>query len=272
MKTPIAWTNLRNSAGIAVVSALMISCGGSKEAMTDAAVLSNQITDATIWYAESAENEYLYLQLYSYAQQIVDQKTGQDGKRPRAVVLDLDETVLDNTPYQYRMIAKGETFTPETWNQWVNEARAEALPGALDFVTYCQEVGVEVYYISNRDQETLTATIRNLEALGFPNADEEHVLLKLDSSDKTERRGIVADKYEIILFLGDQLTDFNQMFDNPHAEERSSMVRAQWEAMRYSFILFPNPMYGGWMDPVLKGADTDKKKLKNKTNFINNNL
>lgn len=272
MKTPTVWMSLRNSIAIVIMAAYLVSCSGSKEAMSDTAVLATQTTDATIWYAESAENDYIYLQLYHYATQIVAKKTGRDGKRPRAVVLDLDETVLDNSPYQYRMIAKGQTYTPETWNQWVNEASAEALPGALDFVRYCEQMGVEVFYISNRSIETFQATTQNLKQLGFPNADEEHVLLKENSSDKTERRGIVSDQYEIILLLGDQLTDFDQIFDNENAEERAAMVSSQWEEMRSSFVLFPNPIYGGWMDPVMRGAEGDKKKRNAKDGFVNDQL
>jgi 5'-nucleotidase (lipoprotein e(P4) family) len=255
-----------------VLAVYLVSCSGSKEAMSDTAVLATQSTDATLWYAESAENQYIYLQAYHYATQLVAQKTGRDGKRPRAVVLDLDETVLDNSPYQYRMIAKGQTYSPESWNAWVNEASAEALSGALEFVNYCQEQGVEVFYISNRSIETFQATTQNLRNLGFPNADEEHVLLKESTSDKTERRELVSDRYEIIVLLGDQLTDFDQIFDNPNAEERGDMVTSMWEQMKFSFVLFPNPIYGGWMDPVLDGAEGDKKKRKAKDGFVNDQL
>jgi 5'-nucleotidase (lipoprotein e(P4) family) len=264
--------SLRNSAAVLMAALYLVSCSGSKEAMSDAAVLATQSTDATLWYAESAENQYIYLQAYHYATQLVAKKTARDGKRPRAVVLDLDETVLDNSPYQYRMIAKGQTYSTETWNAWVNEASAEALPGALDFVNYCQKVGVEVFYISNRSVETFQATTQNLKNLGFPNADEEHVLLKESSSDKTERRDLVSNDYEIIVLLGDQLTDFDQVFDNSNAGERTDMVTSMWEQMRTSFVLFPNPIYGGWMDPILNGAEGDKKKRKSKENFVNDQL
>ena len=272
MKTPIVWMNLRNSLAVVIMAVYLVSCSGSKEAMSDTAVLATQSTDATLWYAESAENDYIYLQSYHYATQLVAKKTGRDGKRPRAVVLDLDETVLDNSPYQYRMIAKGQTYSSDSWDAWVNEASAEALPGALDFVNYCQEQGVEVFYISNRSIETFQATIQNLKKLGFPNADEEHVLLKESSSDKTERRDFVSDQYEIIVLLGDQLTDFDQIFDNPNAAERADMVVSMWEQMRFSFVLFPNPIYGGWMDPVLQGAEGDKKRRKSKEDFVNEQL
>ena len=272
MKTPIAWTNLRNSVAVVITAIYMVSCSGSKEVMSDAAVLAIQSTDATLWYAESAENDYIYLQSYDYATQLVAKKTGRDGKRPRAVVLDLDETVLDNSPYQYRLIAKGQTYSTASWNVWVNEASAEALPGALDFVNYCQEQGVEVFYVSNRSVETFQATVQNLKNLGFPNADEEHVLLKESTSDKTERRDFISGQYEIIVLLGDQLTDFDQVFDNSNAGERADMVTSMWEQMRFSFVLFPNPTYGDWMNPVMEGAEGDKKKRKAKEDFVNDRL
>ncbi|RLD77675.1 MAG: 5'-nucleotidase, lipoprotein e(P4) family, partial [Bacteroidetes bacterium] len=176
-----------------------------------------QLVLATLWFNESAEMQAGFIQNYKLAKLMIDENLSSqlESSKTPAVVLDLDETVLNNSPYQYKLIVTQKPYTFESWTKWVNLAKARALPGVLDFTNYAKSKGVEVFYISNRQApDHVDATIKNLQSLNFPNADKEHILLRATSSNKTERRNKIAEKHEIILLIGDNLTDFSEIFSN----------------------------------------------------------
>jgi len=211
---------------------------------------------ATLWFKESAEMHASYLQNYHLAKLMIDKNIGaRESEKKPAVVLDLDETVLDNSPYQYKLIVSQKPYTSKTWTEWVNLAKAEALPGVLDFVNYAKRKGVEVFYISNRKAPNhLDATIKNLDSLNFPNADKEHIFLKTTSSNKTERRNKVSEEYEIILFIGDNLTDFSEIFANRGDDMGKTIVEKNKSLFGTKYIVMPNPMYGEWAKAIYKNS------------------
>ncbi|UII22513.1 5'-nucleotidase, lipoprotein e(P4) family [Fulvivirga ligni] len=209
--------------------------------------LANQLTSGVLWYQQSAEMTASYLQAYHYAELMVGSKLDtMELTLPPAVVLDIDETVLDNSPYEVKLIEEGKQYSSESWKAWTEESRAEALPGALEFVEFAKSKGVEVFYISNRKEPELQSTIQNLQALNFPNADNNHVILRSGTSDKTERRSLVASDYTIILFIGDNLTDYSQLFADRGSDLGKDLVLENKEELLNNFIMLPNPMYGEW--------------------------
>lgn len=239
--------------------------------VSDQQKLSMQLGNAVLWYQQSAEMKAAYLQSYQYAKLLIQAKmdTLSENSNP-AVVLDLDETVLDNSPYEARLIENGTTYASDTWKAWVMEAKAEALPGAKDFLLFAKEAGVEVFYISNRKAGTLQATIKNLEQLGLPNASAEYVQLRTDESDKTERRANVSKTHNIILFVGDNLTDYQELFAARDGQLGKDLVDEHKQALLNNFVMLPNPMYGEWEKAIYENdfGISDSMKLAKRLNIL----
>ena len=249
MKIPIAKT-ITHSLLIVLIT---VACGTQKEvpvATSEPASgqLSQQNVDATVWFNTSAENYYLFQQTYYYAtgQLLKRMNEPATDNRPPAVVLDIDETVLDNSPYMLSLIQQGETFTEETWERWVNEANANLLPGVKEFLTFCEESGISVFFISNRSVKHLDATMNNLTKYGLSNVDPDHVLLREIDSDKSDRRARVLNEFRVLLFIGDNLRDFDEIFKERSKEYGKGTVREELQNMLPQYIILPNPMYGQW--------------------------
>lgn len=250
--------NFRSTAGIIVLTTVLVACGGKEEVatsgnnepvvtLTHEGLLANQNMDAALWFNTSAEADYMFRQCYDLA--TIKLNAAMNNRRVDgipAVVLDLDETVLDNSPYQLSIIAANRTYDEGSWAEWVQKASAEALPGALEFTRNCQERGVEVYYVSNRSIDFMNPTITNMQNLGFPNADPDHILLKEDDSDKTTRREFVASHHDVILYCGDNLRDYREDFSDRTVDFGKDHVEERESEMLTEFIIFPNPMYGEW--------------------------
>ncbi len=177
------------------------------------------------------------------------------GKLPPAVILDADETVLDNSPFQARMIRSGVEFQPPMWDQWVRENKADAVPGAVEFCRLAAGRGVSVFFITNREHTQEEATRRNLERLGFPLAASpvDAVLTRGEkpdwTTDKGSRRRAVAERYRILLVVGDDLGDFlSGVRVSPEA--RAALARAHQDRWGSRWIMIPNPAYGSWEDAL----------------------
>ncbi len=203
---------------------------------------------SVLWYKQSAEMKACYYQTFNFAKKLLDEKIAgeETNKLPKAVVVDVDETMLDNSPYEVELINTGIAYTSESWKAWTDKASAKALPGSLDFVKYAESKGVEVFYISNRKLNEVESTMKNLKNIGFPYADKKHILFKDQTSDKTERRANVSENYEIILLIGDNLRDFDELFKNRETNNGFDIVEENKEAFGDKFLILPNPMYGEW--------------------------
>lgn len=224
--------------------------------------LSQQNADAAIYQNSSAEIHRLYQQCYEFARLKLDRNLAIPHVLPPAVIVDIDETVLDNSPYQITNVAKGRTYTLANWNEWTAKAEAKALPGALAFLRYAKGHGCEIFYISNRGAIEKEATIKNLAALTFPDADERHVLCMDKTSDKTERRAQVRAGHYIALLCGDQLRDFDESFKERATDFGRPQVEAMHDTLSNYFIILPNAMYGTWLDAVSGKADSLRLDLK----------
>ncbi|MEO5897443.1 MAG: 5'-nucleotidase, lipoprotein e(P4) family [Vicinamibacterales bacterium] len=182
-------------------------------------------------------------------------------KLPPAVVLDIDETVLDTSAFQARGVRDNSTYSEEAWQRWVAEAGASAVPGAKDFTQYAAQKGVAVFYISNRMAVIEAPTRTNLQALGFPlDARVDTVLSRGErpewaASGKGPRREFVAANYRILLLVGDDLGDF-VVNASGTVEERLARAAGNdhWWGRRW--IMIPNPTYGSW-ERALIGSSQD---------------
>ena len=178
------------------------------------------------------------------------EQQGEVADLPPAVIADLDETLLDNSPYEADRIRVGGRFEPVSWNAWVTRARAAAIPGAAEFVHYAAARGVTVFYVTNRAAVLEEATRVNLAALGFPLAGDRDTLLMPGErpdwgSDKSPRRAEVARSFRILLLVGDDLGDFVSGA-RARPEERVALAESHTERWQRQWILLPNPYYGSW--------------------------
>ncbi|HRD51591.1 MAG TPA: 5'-nucleotidase, lipoprotein e(P4) family [Flavobacteriales bacterium] len=248
----------------ASLAVFLLACSSSKPAVQapgHETLLAQQGADAVLWQNSSAEAHWLYKQSYEHAYLKLERNLAQAGDAgPFAVIVDIDETVLDNSPYQVEAIKRGRTFDQNTWRVWTDKAEAKASPGALEFLSYASESAkCEVFYITNRDLRERASTLKNLNDLGFPNADEKHLLLMDGASDKTERRARVRATHNVVLLVGDQLRDFDERFKDRSANSGKDAVDAMADSLSRYFILVPNTMYGTWRDAIHgKGTDAEK--------------
>lgn len=166
---------------------------------------------------------------------------------PRAIVVDIDETVLDNSPANAYGIKTNAPFNTKDWYAWGEMRKAKAVPGAVDFLNYAVSKGVKIFYISNRDEVQRQATIDNLKSAGFNDVASERVMLRVNGeSPKGPRRDVVSATFRIVLLLGDNLDDFASAFEKKSIAERfaeADRMRDQWGKR---FIVLPNAMYGTW--------------------------
>jgi acid phosphatase len=244
---------------------------------------------AVLWVQTAIEYQASALQAYQRARQQLDaaladpswtaalEQTGDVAPLPPAIVLDLDETVVDNSPFQARAIAvqlgeraagrQAEGFDAAAWDAWCAEARAGAVPGAVEFLRYARSRGVTPFFVSNRTGPLEAATRRNLAGLGIEVGDAtDTVLLRNErpewaASDKTARRAAVARTHRILLLVGDDLGDFTTAEGTVQARaERLAPLASRWGT---SWIVIPNPMYGSWERAILAapGVGTLGKKI-----------
>jgi 5'-nucleotidase (lipoprotein e(P4) family) len=217
---------------------------------------------ATIWFQSSPEAKALFYQGFNLAKERVLEYSKLVSKNPKAVVVDLDETMIDNSPFQGKMIETAKGFTSEFWAEWVTKEEALAMPGAVEFTKFCYELGVEVIFISNRTVSELQPTMNNMHKLGFSFVKPENFFLKTDKSGKEPRRLEVAKKFEVILLLGDNLNDFAEFFENRGDDWGASVVEKYREEFGKKFILFPNPMYGEWEKNIYNHQRVTDEDLK----------
>lgn len=239
------------------------ACGnGSRGATGD--VGSNALAMAVAWKETAAEYDALYLQGFAVARDRVEQALRQraqtPGGKPLAVVSDLDDTVLDTRDFWRETIAAGEQFFSDArWDAWVAKNRVRATPGAVAFLEFCLDNGVEVFYITNRDQgeETTRLALGNMAAAGLPFADDAHLTVLTADSNKEPRQHAIAGTHEIVVFLGDNLNDFSRGYYLPHFESRRARLEDDREQFGRRFILFPNPTDGHWIRAIFGMSEPD---------------
>lgn len=236
---------------ILFVFTLFIGCKSQitqiKQEKTNSIPVKEHTIQALLWQQNAAEYKALTYQAYNLAQFQLDKiLADNDFSKPIAIVTDIDETVLDNSPYSGKQVELDENYSSSRWAEWVKKLKAEEIPGALSFFNFAKSKGVEVFYISNRSVNQTKETIENLKLKGFPFADETHVILKTSSSEKETRRNNVKKTHEIVLFLGDNLSDFSSVFENRSTAQRNKSADSLKVLFGKKYIVFPNPIYGDW--------------------------
>ena len=197
------------------------------------------------WQKNAAEYHALCIQAYNVAKMKVDQALAATSEKPLAIIADIDETVLSNQPYNEMLIAKNISFTQENWAEWVNKKSAVPIPGALEFYNYADSLGIEVIYLSNRRVENYAPTKANLISAGFPFDDDTIMLLRDKDGNKKARRKQLA-LYNVVLLIGDNLSDFDESFYKQPNDIRINRLKDTSALFGEKFILIPNLIYGSW--------------------------
>lgn len=206
---------------------------------------------SVLWHQTSAEYRALCYQAFNIATNKLDEELAKQHSKKLAIVADVDETILDNSPYNAGNIA-GKMDYPDDFYRWVNSASCKSVPGALEFMQYAAKNDVSIFYVTNRRKRGKDGTIKNLQDLGFPSANSQTVLFKTKQSSKQERRNFVLEEHEIVLYLGDNLLDFSDLFKADSFNGRKDAVDLNSREFGDKFIMLPNAMHGEWTKMISK--------------------
>ena len=255
--------------GFILVGIVFLFTSCTQKDTFDKSKAQDHLIMSVLWYQRSTEMRALYYQCFNWAKLRVEMDLLKNPTKTRkAVIVDIDETMLNNSPFETNCINTGKSYSSESWKNWTFMENAEALPGAVEFSKFAETKGVEVFYISNRKVDEFDVTLKNLQKEGFAFADSSHLILKTTTSDKTVRRNIVKKDHEIILLIGDSMGDFDNIFENRKDDYGFSTVDANKKMFGDKYIVLPNPMYGAWEKAVLdfkKGlSDEEKYNLRKK--------
>jgi len=236
--------------GIAI--ALVVPLGATSCATPDTPARSPD-SSALQWVRGSVEAAALYVQTYRLASDELAKQRGSketscaaSRSEPWGVVLDVDETVLDNSAWRVELAQRGQTYSEERWNAWARTQRATALPGAEQFIRGVKELCGHVVLVTSRSEGICDATRSNLQAQGLVH---DAVICARGGKSKqqsfteigtgTAARGLAA--LEIVAFVGDNIQDF------PEWTQTSCKSLAELERdFGKKYFLLPNPIYGSW--------------------------
>ncbi len=254
---------------------------------------SHEDLDATLWVRFAAEYKAITRQTYVAATRQLnsavanknwtaipsnDSAAGSsilEGKpaRPVCVIMDVDETVLDNSGYQRELILADSSFSVESWSRFVNQKVSPAVPGAKSFIDTCRRLNVAVFFVTNRDVSLEPATRENLISTGMMGPNDPDIIFSKNerpewTSGKSVRREMIAAQYRVLLLLGDDLNDF-VFVKKSNLEQRSKLERRYQHYWGQRWFMLPNPDYGSWEIAVTGGSKNstaaEKTRLKMKT-------
>lgn len=242
--------------------AFISACKTTKQTVNQTAIANQvNIIDAvaaaklfTATFQQSAaEYKALCYQAYNLAKFKLDEilMTGKYA-RPLAVMTDIDETVLNNSPYQVHQALMNKDYDPISWHEWTAKASADTVPGALNFFQYAASRGVEVFYVTNRDEAERVGTLKNLQKFNFPNTDNQHLMLMGKSSSKVQRRDSIEATHILLMQFGDNLNDFSGAFEKRTIAERMKAADENRNQFGTQYFVLPNPSYGEWENAIYK--------------------
>lgn len=244
-----------------------LSSNNNKEPEIAAPATSPEML-AVLYQQSAAEYRALCYQAFNVAQYQLELRLKEkQGVKKYAVIVDIDETMLDNSPYQASCILN-EMIYPEGWDEWVKSASARPVPGALEFLRFAESRGVEVFYVSNRKEKYFDKTMLNLQTLKFPFARPDHLFLETGDKSKAARRGRISNMADIVMLIGDNLNDFSELFENQTVQNRFELTDRFREKFGAEFIVLPNAMYGDWLNAIYNYdnmLDQDSKTAKQRS-------
>jgi acid phosphatase len=263
----------------------------SASALAEDSVPQNDQLNAALYMQQAVEYKATTLGIYALARirldqaladttwtALTDMEPANYKDLPPAIILDCDETLLDNSPYQVSLIQRATGFKPKEWDAYVKDKITRAIPGAVEFTQYAVSKGVKVFYVTNRNKEQKQATVENMKALGFPMGDNVDTLLaEGEQPDWKSAKGIrmksIAASYRVMLLMGDNLGDFTDAYRGTPAE-RQKVFESNMIHWGKDWIALPNAEYGSWESAPYGGdyklsADQQRKmKLDTLTGWV----
>jgi 5'-nucleotidase (lipoprotein e(P4) family) len=220
---------------------------------------NDNLENAILWQQSSGERRALSYQTFALARMLLDRDLqNRRARKRRAVIVDIDETILDNSPYQARLVKEREIY-PQGWTAWINRAEAGTVPGALEFLRYAASRRVRVFYVTNRKPIEKEGTAKNLKLLGFPEVTDETLLVApaTGSSSKEPRRKTISARYHVAVFEESKTVD-------------SRIIAVDMNKPKFGtrFLVLPNPMYGNWENSIyeynFKLSEKEKAAIRKK--------
>ena len=263
-----------------VVSTYFVTVSTTAQQATQPAVATadNEYQVGAILYMQkAAEYRALAYQAYNIARWQLDADFEKknlkklpkpERKKPRAVMVDIDETVLDNSPANAFLVKNRRPFNTTDWYAWGEMRKAKPIPGAVDFLNYANSRNVRIFFVSNRDEVQKQATIDNLKSAGFANVSAENVLLRNGDSSKEPRRQQILAKYRIVFSMGDNLDDHSVAFENRSVADRFADVDKAKDLFGKKYILLPNAMYGTWENVLYDKGMTDAQRVQRREELL----
>ncbi len=253
--------------------AFLLYCSGCNQPAVNKSSLDLQPNGqawGALYQQRAAEYKALAFQAYNIAQLRLDQQLKLKPQKQLAIITDIDETVLDNSPYFIALAKQGKVYSDSSWVRWTALVKCDTVPGAVRFLKYAASKGVTIFYITNRFEQERSPTLKNLNKWALPQADSAHLFLMGTDDSKEQRRMLVENKYQIALLLGDSLGDFDKFFD--HLTDSARTVHTQQTANLFGdrFIMLPNAMYGAWEDVLYK--DKNANSIDDKNKVLENDL
>jgi len=202
---------------------------------------SEKLPNDVRWVLKSKEYKALCHQTYNIAEMQLDailKEKKRSGKL--AVVMDLDETVLDNSQYQVELNKNNKSFSMKSWAQWVLREEAQLVPGVKRFIKKLRKNNIQIIFISNRMHERVKATKNNMRKLDLYSKDDIYLLRKNKEDKKGIRRKEIYSStgrmkkyknFKVIQYFGDAMGDFPNL---------------EYPEFGTSQFILPNPMYGKW--------------------------
>jgi 5'-nucleotidase (lipoprotein e(P4) family) len=267
---------------------LMTGCAAKQPPRTTpspAARDTHEQLQGVLWAQTAAEYQALATTIYalaaaefdransdsSWTAAIEQEERGGFSTLPVAVIMDLDETVLDNSRAQGQFVLDRTPYLPQTWTEWVKLSAAGEVPGAKAFIEHVRSSGGHVIFVTNRSAAEEPATVKNLtDTLKIPTTAEDVLCVGENSwtSDKSTRRRFLADKYRIALLVGDDLGDFVSVASTKTAGDRVALATKYQSRWRDRWVLLPNPMYGSWERILIPGLTDDTEVLRKKRETV----
>lgn len=266
--------------GLLLMSGLLFlsACHNNTKPVIQTIEPNNNNLNSTLWLQNSAEFKASALQTYNTAQKLLPvvladnsvtaalEQTAGFKDLPPAIILDVDETILDNSPYQAQLIKNDKSFELVTWDEWVRLKSAKAIPGAVEFINAALKNNVRIIYVTNREclQRDSKAvcpqkmdTMINLKNVGISDINMDDLMLKKEQADwtseKQSRREVVTEDYRVLMLFGDDLGDFlPDVKSNITHQQRAELVQHHQQRWGHTWYVFGNPTYGSWQR-VLSG-------------------
>jgi 5'-nucleotidase (lipoprotein e(P4) family) len=219
----------------------------------DSPASRNALLWAVAWKQTAAEYRALCYQAYNFARMRLELELASDHRKPLAVITDVDDTVLHACSYWGHLVEIDRDFFDDgIWDQWIPRNLVTAVPGAREFFNYCEENGVEVFYVTSRDQgeSSFEFALQHLRELRLPFADEDHLTVFRDSSDKSPARERIGESHDVVLLIGDNLNDYKRDYYVTDIDERLALMDRDRDDYGRKFIVLPNPTDGHWVRAI----------------------